>query len=434
MSATASQRRLNITLPMVVTLLVRLAVGGVFIFSGFVKAVDPWGTYYKVSEYMLAMGLTEMVSLSLFTAMALPVLEMMLGVLTAVGAYRRSVPWLMLVFMLVMTPITLWLAVTNAVPDCGCFGDVLHLSNWATFGKNLLLLAGVIYLILFNRRLPSIYGPAVQWVAAALVFAYVMMLVVPSYFVQPLIDFRPYEVGTRLTSAAASTASVDEDDYVFIYERNGEQREFTIDNAPDDGEGWTFVDRRMIKKPAAQSRPVPAHSIAIRDNGLDVSDAVLDPSGDQLLFLFPDLPEVSVPHTFLLNNLNDFATERGAAIYGLTSASEQQMLDWEDIAMSSYPLYTADDTEIKMLARGNPAVVYVQKGIIRWKRTLTSIDASKLRNPEQTLTTLNDDNDDPDGDLMSAFYFLMAGLALLLVVNRTHLLVLSAWRRWRKAK
>ena len=89
MSATASQRRWNITLPMVVTLLVRLAVGGVFIFSGFVKAVDPWGTYYKVSEYMLAMGLTEMVSLSLFTAMALPVLEMMLGVLTAVGAYRR---------------------------------------------------------------------------------------------------------------------------------------------------------------------------------------------------------------------------------------------------------------------------------------------------------------------------------------------------------
>ena len=130
-----------------------------------------------------------------------------------------------------------------------------------------------------------------------------------------------------------------------------------------------------------------------------------------------------------------FGTKRGT-YYMMTARqwTAQQMLDWEDIAMSSYPLYTADDTEIKMLARGNPAVVYVQKGIIRWKRTLTSIDASKLRNPEQTLTTLNDDNDDPDGDLMSAFYFLMAGLALLLVVNRTHLLVLSAWRRWRKAK
>ena len=417
---------------MVVTLLVRLTVGGVFIFSGFVKAVDPWGTYYKVSEYLLAMGLTEMVSLSLFTAMALPVLEMMLGVLLAVGAYRRTAPWLLLVFMLVMTPVTLWLAITNAVPDCGCFGDVLHLSNWATFGKNLLLLAGVIYLIMFNRQLPSIYGPAVQWVVAALVFVYVMLLAINSYFGQPLIDFRPYKVGTRLTSAAASAASVDADDYVFVYEKNGEQREFTIDDAPDEGEGWTFVDRRLVKKHEAAADSVPAHSIAIRDNGLDVSDAVLDAGGDQLLFLFPDLPEVSVPQTFLLNNLTDFARERGAAVYGLTSATEQQMDEWEDIAMSSYPLYTADDTEIKMLARGNPAVVYVQKGIIRWKRTLTSLEPSKLRKPDQTLLSLNDDDD--DNYVMNTFYFLMVSLALLLVVNRTHVLVLSAWRQWRKAK
>ena len=91
----------------VVTLLMRLTVGGVFMFSGFVKAVDPWGTYYKFNEYLLTMGLDNLVSLSLIAAVTLAAAECMLGLLLAVGAYRRVTPWLMLLFLLVMTPITL---------------------------------------------------------------------------------------------------------------------------------------------------------------------------------------------------------------------------------------------------------------------------------------------------------------------------------------
>ena len=122
------------------TVLMRLTVGGVFIFSGFTKGVDPWGTYYKISDYLGAMGLGEWTGTALLLAAALAALEFMLGVAIAVGAYRRSAPWVALLVMLVMTPLTLWLAVTGAVPDCGCFGDALHMSNWATFGKNILLL------------------------------------------------------------------------------------------------------------------------------------------------------------------------------------------------------------------------------------------------------------------------------------------------------
>ena len=124
----------------VMTILMRLVVGAVFVFSGFAKAVDPWGAAYKVTDYLNAWGMDGWTGIALFIAVSLAALEFLLGIAIVVGAYRRSAPLLALLLMLVLTPVTLWLAVTDAVPDCGCFGDAWHLSNWATFFKNVLLL------------------------------------------------------------------------------------------------------------------------------------------------------------------------------------------------------------------------------------------------------------------------------------------------------
>ena len=164
------------------TVLMRLTVGGIFAFSGFSKGIDPWGTSYKVSDYLSAMGMEQWADTALFIAVALAAIEFMIGIAIIVGAYRRSSPWMALVFMLIMTPITLWIAITGAVADCGCFGDALHMSNWATFGKNVLLLLGVIYLLFFNRSIPSIYGPAIQWMVMAVSFALVMAIAYYGYF------------------------------------------------------------------------------------------------------------------------------------------------------------------------------------------------------------------------------------------------------------
>ncbi len=174
----------------VLTVLMRLTVGGLFAFTGFAKGVDPWGTSYKVTDYLTAMGLGQWTDTALFIAVALAAIEFMTGIAIIVGAYRRSSPWVALLFMIVMTPITLWIALTGAVADCGCFGDALHLSNWATFGKNLLLLLGVIYLLVFNRSVHSIYGPAIQWMVMAVSFSLIMTIAYYGYFKQPLIDYR----------------------------------------------------------------------------------------------------------------------------------------------------------------------------------------------------------------------------------------------------
>lgn len=402
------------------TVLMRLTVGGVFIFSGFSKGVDPWGGCYKVTDYLTAMGLERWTDTALFIAVALAALEFMLGIAIVVGAYRRSAPWLALLLLLVMTPITLWLAVTGAVPDCGCFGDALHLSNWATFGKNLLLLLGVIYLLAFNLSVPGIYGPAVQWMVMVASFALIMAIAYYGYFKQPLIDYRPYPVGSRLINA--SVEDNDEDDFIFIYSRDGVEQEFTIDSLPDEEDGWEYVTRYHARRPHGkiifQNGNQPG--IAIMDeDGDDVTIDVLADSRRTVLLLFPDLPQVGVVNSYALNELNDAAQVADVDVVGLTPATAQEIDHWQDISMASYPIYNMDDSELKMVARGNPAVVYLEDGVIKWKQTLSSLEGT-----DQSIELSEVGNDyDTDSILTSLMIAFLAALAAILLINRSHVLL-----------
>ena len=124
----------------------------------------------------------------------------------------------------------------------------------------------------------------------------------------------------------------------------------------------------------------------------------------------------------MINELTEYAQKQGVDVYGICSASEKQIAEWKDITMAEYPIFSADDSELKMLARGNPAVVYVSDGVVRWKRTLGSIEDDRLHDTNVTVATLNDDYDAGAilGRLFSVYGLLM--LALLLV-NRTHVVI-----------
>ncbi len=402
------------------TVLMRLTVGGIFAFSGFAKGIDPWGTYYKVSDYLTAMGLEQWADTALFIAVALAAIEFMIGIAIIVGAYRRSSPWMALVFMLIMTPITLWIAITGAVADCGCFGDALHLSNWATFGKNILLLLGVIYLLAFNRSVRSIYGPAIQWMVMAVSFALVMAIAYYGYFKQPLIDYRPYPIGTRLVATTTDNNDESEDDYTFVYRKDGVEHEFSIDSLPDEEEGWEYVTRYHSRRPNGKIIVENGNNqdgIAILDEvGNDVTIDVLGNNRRTVLLLFPDLSQVGVVNSYALNELNDAAIVAEADVVGLTPATAEEIEQWQDVSMSSYPIYNMDDSELKMVARGNPAVVYLQDGVIQWKRTLSSIE--DVEQPVE-LSEMGKDYD-PDAILTRLLVYFMIAMIALLFINRTY--------------
>ena len=181
----------------------RLIVGGTFVFSGFVKVIDPYGTVYKFQDYFSTFHLDFLSSFAMLFSVALSVIEFVLGVHLLFGSYRKSTPRLIFIFLCVMTPVTLYLAIANPISDCGCFGDAVHLSNWATFFKNVLLLIIVLFLVYRNTSLRALYNQQVQWLTGLYSLLFVFFFVYIGTYYQPYLDFRPYKIGVNIPEALA---------------------------------------------------------------------------------------------------------------------------------------------------------------------------------------------------------------------------------------
>lgn len=350
-----------------ITWIIRELTAAVFIFSGFVKAIDPWGTLYKVEDYLAVMGLSVWPNLVTVGVFFLCAIEFFIGVCLALGCFRRGSAIFSLALMCVMLPLTLWIAVFNPVADCGCFGDAYIISNWATFWKNVVLFAFALWLVRYNRYCACIITPAIQWIAFIVTALFICLIEFAGYLYQPLIDFRPFKAGSTLVEHTDNF----EPEYVFTYAKNGVNKDFTIDNLPDESEGWVFVDR---KPTSGEETATETDGFHIWDGNEDVTEEVLDDDEDRILLLMPDMGNVSISTTWKINSLYDWATRHGIDMIAAVSGTDAEIDNWNDLSMPDYPIYTADDTAIKELARGNPAVVYVKKGIVEWKSTLRAIN------------------------------------------------------------
>ena len=404
----------------------RIVVGGIFIFSGFVKAVDPRGSIYKFGEYLISFGLQGFDSLLLFMAVSVAVIEFTLGVFLFFGIYRKVTPILILLLMLVMLPLTLYIAVTDNIADCGCFGDAVIISNWASFWKNVAITAASCYLVKYNCRVKNIYGFAVQWMVAMASVAYAIAIAMTGYFYQPVLDFRPFPVGTKIANDGNASAGEMDDNYIFIYEKNGNVREFSLDSLPD--ESWTFVERKkLIQELQSDDDQDHMRPVAVIGDSYENADSIILSNGEQMLFLFPDLNDVVISFTYLINELYDFSQVHGIDVIGLTSGNLEAIQEWNDLSMASYKMYRMDDSELKMLARGNPAAVYLRDGVIVWKRTLQSISIDKV----STADNIDDLTSDFDPKRWLYFFTTLYGafMLLVLIINRTHIIVKFSWRR-----
>lgn len=402
-----------------VTWLLRLVTGGVFIYSGFVKAVDPWGTFYKFGEYFAAMGLPQVDSLTLVAVFALFTLEFLIGVFLVLGCYRRSAPVMALVFMAVMLPLTLWIAVADPVADCGCFGDALVISNWQTFWKNVVLTAFAIWLLYYNRKCRCLITPAFQWMAFIASGMFAVAVGLFGYLRQPLVDFRAYPEGSSLL--ADSEEGPGEPEFIFIYEKDGMRKEFTADDVlPDETEGWRFVERKEKAVPTATEEESDERSLRIwdRSGDEDVTDDVVLESGDQLLLMMPDLSKVSTSTTWKINSLHDWAAKHGIDMIAVVSGTGSDINEWEDLSMPGYPIYTADDTAVKEVVRGNPGVVYLRDGVIAWKSTLDALDADDFMSADRDYDPM-EFRFDSRRALLNCFYVYLAVMAVLIVLSFT---------------
>jgi uncharacterized membrane protein YphA (DoxX/SURF4 family) len=224
----------------------RIFVGFIFIFSGFVKVIDPIGYAYKFMEYFEAMHLTFFADGSLVFAILMSIAELVLGIALTFNLLPKISAWAALLFMTFFTPLTLWLAVANPVSDCGCFGDALILTNWETFFKNVIIDVFVVIIFVNRKKYKPAYISLFQWMLGICFAIASYILAIYCLRNLPIIDFRPYHIGANIMEGMSVPESeknnVDIIESYFIYEKDGVQETFDITSIPDST--WKFVNAR----------------------------------------------------------------------------------------------------------------------------------------------------------------------------------------------
>lgn len=355
----------------------RIAVGITFIYSGFVKAVDPWGTIYKFQEYITAMHAPWLLSQATAGAFLLFGFEFVIGVVLITGSYRKWAPRLSLLFMSIMLPLTLWIAIAEPVADCGCFGDAMHLSNWATFQKNIPLTAMCIWLWKYNSRIRCIIIPTLQVISMCVSIAFIAFIGFIGYNVQPLEDYRPYPEGSTLL---ADDASADITEYKAVWADGTHTITIAADSIPP-GDSWTFKQRINV---SPQSSETQTKALAIYDGDEDVTEDVIVSDGKQVILFFPSLKDVSIANYYKLNSLYAFAEKNDIDMLAVAAGDSLQIAGFIDLSLAEYPVYTAEDTAIKEVVRGNPGIIYMEDGKIVWKYAFASVPTDDFMNGDTT--------------------------------------------------
>lgn len=340
-----------------------------FLFSGFVKAVDPLGTVYKIEDYLTAFGglFTSLLPLATVAAVLLILTEWTLGVMMICNIRTGLTAWLALAFYAVMTPLTLYIALTNPISDCGCFGDALVISNWQTFWKNVVLTALVVVLLCTKRHIPQTF---VWWAELSIVVIGLALaggLMLYTHYHLPLIDFRPYKIGNNIPELMEIPEGAPHDEYAItlIYEKDGVEQEFTLQDYPRGDSTWRFVDQQS--KLISKGYEPPIHDFVLVDyEGEDLTYDLLE-SDKVVMVVMYNLDKADRTQLPKVVELSKKCEEQDAAFYILTAATDEQIdafVEANSLDVARETFLTADGIMLKTIVRANPGVFVIENGTI----------------------------------------------------------------------
>jgi triosephosphate isomerase len=368
----------------------RLLLALTFILSGFVKAVDPLGTQYKIHDYLAAIGLASIVPDfgTLASSVILSATEFLLGICLLFAIRRRLVSKILVVLMTLMTLLTLWLAIDDPVTDCGCFGDALVLTNWQTFWKNVVLLAAALIVWRYPLDMPRLISESNQWIVMNYSAFFILVIIAGrSLYTLPQFDFRPYHVGTNLR------------------------------------EGW----QRMME---GEDSPYTEFFIESTDEGEDITEAVLGSQGYTFLLVAPHLENANDSQFDRLNSIYEYCLENDYQFYCLTASTQRGIGHWQDITGAEYPFCNTDETTLKTVIRSNPGLLLLNDGVIirKWSHnTLPSDEELGARLEGSPLGRLPNDN--AAEKILWILTWFVLPLVLLTIADR-----LWAWSKWLRRK
>jgi triosephosphate isomerase len=366
----------------------RLVVAVTFILSGFVKAVDPVGTQYKITDYLTVLHLGQYIPdfMTLTASVLLSAAEFWLGVCLLFAIRRRVVTRIILGWLLILTPLTLWLAIANPISDCGCFGDALVLTNWQTFCKNAVLLTCALLIAWHPLDMLRFVSRTNQWIVMNFTALFILLVSGNSLYDLPYFDFRPYHVGTDL--------------------RKGWQQMM-------DGEDSPYTDFFIE-----------------RQGGDDITDSLLHLKGYTFLLVSPHLEQADESQFDKINEIFEYAQEHGYAWVGLTASNGQAIERWRVGTGAEYEFCLTDDIVLKTMIRSNPGLMLLHDGKIIRKWSVNKLsDVAQLTTPLEKSEIGQMPSDSVPGKIMMIILWYVLPLFLLALADR-----FWAWSKWIKKK
>ena len=412
--------------------LCRIIVAVTFIFSGFVKAIDPIGTQYKLQDYLGAIGMAAILPnwTLLAVAVFLAAIEFCIGIFLLFAIQRRLISKLTVAFMAFMTMVTVWIVVADPVKDCGCFGDALHLTNTETLIKNIVLLVCSLAIMYRPLAMFRFVSKSNQWIVTNYTIVFILVSSGLSLYYLPIFDFRPYHIGVNIPRGMEipKGAKLPQFKTTFIMEKNGQRKEFTLDNYPD--ASWKFIDSKTVQ--TSEGYIPPIHDFSITDNktGLDLTNSVLSHKGYTFLLIAPHLETADDSNFGDIDRLYEYAQSYDIPFYCLTASTTKAIKRWVDLTGAEYPFCITDEAVLKTIIRSNPGLLLLKDGTIinKWSHNNLPNEA-KLSRPISQSSLGKMPKDSVPAKILEIVLWFILPLTLLTLADR-----LWAWSKWVRLK
>ena len=412
--------------------LCRMALALTFLLSGYVKAIDPLGTQYKLNDYAAAMHLSEYIPdwLTLTGAIALAMTEFALGIFMLFAIRRHLVSRLMTAMMVMMTLITVWIFIANPVKDCGCFGDAIKLTNGETLLKNIVLLAAAIVTAMRPLDMARLISKSNQWIVTNYTLVYIVCTSLYCLYALPTFDFRPYHIGADIKKGMEIPEGAEQPEFetTFILKKNGQTREFTLDNYPDST--WEFVDSKTVQTRQGYEPPIHDFSLTDTKTGEDITDNVLSHKGYTFLLISRSLAYADDSNFGDIDQIYEYASEHNIPFYCVTASTDSDINRWRDLTGAEYPFCNADETTLKTIIRSNPGLLLLKDATIIGKWSHNQLpDPDELTASPDKLPIGQQPDDGVTGKLIKVLLTFLLPLTLLTIADR-----LWAWSKWVRNK
>lgn len=412
--------------------LCRIIVAVTFIFSGFVKAIDPIGTQYKLQDYLGAIGMAGILPnwTLLAVAVFLAAIEFCIGIFLLFAIQRRLISKLTVAFMAFMTMVTVWIVVADPVKDCGCFGDALHLTNTETLIKNIVLLVCSLTIMYRPLAMFRFVSKSNQWIVTNYTIVFILVSSGLSLYYLPIFDFRPYHIGVNIPRGMEipKGAKLPQFKTTFIMEKNGQRKEFTLDNYPD--ASWKFIDSKTVQ--TSEGYIPPIHDFSITDNktGLDLTNSVLSHKGYTFLLIAPHLETADDSNFGDIDRLYEYAQSYDIPFYCLTASTTKAIKRWVDLTGAEYSFCITDEAVLKTIIRSNPGLLLLKDGTIinKWSHNNLPNEA-KLSRPISQSSLGKMPKDSVPAKILEIVLWFILPLTLLTLADR-----LWAWSKWVRLK